>query len=215
MMKNKIFITTILSLTSAVFFSQNLTFKDKNLEKAVVENFDINKDKGISKFEAEAITNLFLVNKGITSTDDLVYFKNATMVVLDDNAIANAAIKNLSKLELFSCTGCKISKFEADNVQNLTSLYLDNNAIENIMFRVAPRINQLTLSLNKLKTIDLSTLKNLRKLNLEHNQLQKLDISLNKDMQTLNLGGNKMKESDIKKGLKTDVTIFVDEQKEQ
>jgi len=31
----------------------------------------------------------------------------------------------------------------------------------------------------------------------------------------LNLGGNKMKETDIKKGLKTDVTIFVDEQKEQ
>lgn len=207
-MKNKIFITAVLSFTCTVFFSQNLTFKDKNLEKAVIENFDLNKDKAISKFEAEAITNLFLVNKGITSTDDLPFFRNATTILLDDNAIPNASIKSLNKLELFSCTGCKISKFEADNLPKLMSLYLDNNAIENISFRLAPRINQLTISLNKLKTIDLSSLKYLKKLNLEHNQLQKLDISLNKELQTLNLAGNKMKESDVRKGMKTDVTIF-------
>ncbi|WP_073297487.1 leucine-rich repeat domain-containing protein [Chryseobacterium polytrichastri] len=208
MMKNKIFITVILSFTSGIFFSQNLSFKDKNLEKAVIENFDMNKDNAISKFEAEGITNLFLVNKGITLTDDLPFFRNATTILLDDNAIPNASIKSLNKLELFSCTGCKISKFEADNLPKLMSLYLDNNNIENISFRLAPRINQLTISLNKLKTIDLSSLKYLKKLNLEHNQLQKLDISLNKELQTLNLAGNKMKEADVRKGMKTDVTIF-------
>lgn len=212
MMKNKIFIIAILSFTSTVFFSQNLSFKDENFEKAVIENFNSNKDNAISKFEAEAISKLFLVNKGITSTDDLSFFKNATMIVLDDNTIAKASIKNLNKLELFSCTGCKISTFEADNLPSLTSLYLDNNAIENISFKLTPRINQLTISLNQLKTINLSSLIYLRKLNLEHNQLQKLDISLNKDLQTLNLAGNKIKETDIKKGIKTDVIIFGTEQ---
>lgn len=212
MMKNKIFITVLLILISSFLWSQNLTFKDKNLEKAVLENFDINKDGGINQQEANLISNLFLVKKGITLTDDLGFFKNATMIVLDDNTLQNVTIKNFTQLELFSCTNCKISTFNTENLKRLTSLYLDNNLIENISFKTTPRITQLTLSLNKLKTIDVSSFKNLKNLNVEHNQIQKLDISGNPDLQTLNIGGNKMKETDVKKGMKTDFTIFGAEQ---
>jgi Leucine-rich repeat (LRR) protein len=212
MMKNKIFISLYFFSVLSFFHAQNLEFKDKNLEKAVLQNFDLNKDGFISQREANIVTNLFLVEKGITSTDDLAHFTNAKMIVLDDNAISNAIIKNLNNLELFSCTGCKISTFKAENLKNLTSLYLDNNFIESFSLKATPRIDQLTISINKLKTIDLSSLKYLRKLNIEHNQIQKLDISNNSALQNLNVGGNKMKETDIKKGMKTDVTIFGTEQ---
>ncbi|MBB4806102.1 Leucine-rich repeat (LRR) protein [Chryseobacterium defluvii] len=211
-MKNKIFTVLSLFFTLSFFYSQNLNFKDKNLEKAVVENFDLNKDGFINQLEADMISNLFLVQKGITSTDDLVFFKNAKMIVLDDNAIPDASVKNLDKLQLFSCTGCKISTFKAENLKSLASLYLDNNLIETVSLKGTARIDQLTISLNKLKSIELASLKNLRKLNVEHNQIQKLDISGNPGLQTLNVGGNKMKESDIKKGTKTDITIFGAEQ---
>ena len=105
-MKNKIF--AILSLISglSLFYGQKLDFKDKNLEKAVLENFDINKNGSIESLEADRVTNLFLVQKGITSTDDLGFFKNVKMIMLDDNTISNVIIKNMDYLELFSCTGC-------------------------------------------------------------------------------------------------------------
>lgn len=206
-MKNKI-------ISSVVFFSgilhlnaQKLIFKDKNFEKAVIENFDLNKDGNIIQSEADRIENLFLVGKGIRATDDLRYFKNAKIIVLDDNNIAAVSVKNTDRLQLFSCTNCKISTFTAENLKNLTSLYLDNNNIENISLKSTPAINQLTVSLNKIKAIDISGLKNLKHVNLEHNQIRKLDISQNQNLETLNVKQNPIRETDIKKGAKN-VTIF-------
>ncbi|MCP1300006.1 leucine-rich repeat domain-containing protein [Chryseobacterium sp. S0630] len=208
MMKIKIFTVIFIILGLSFFFGQKLEFKDKNFEKAVLGNFDLNKNGILEYQEAGMVTNLFLVQKGITSTDDLYLFKNVKMIVLDDNVISNIMISHLDQLELFSCTGCKISSFKAENLKNLTALYLDNNLLENISLAGIPKIDQLTLSLNQLKTIDLLQFKTVRKLNLEHNKLQKIDISGNPALQTLNIMGNKMKETDIKKGTKTDVTIF-------
>ncbi|WP_353146820.1 leucine-rich repeat domain-containing protein [Chryseobacterium sp.] len=208
MMKIKIFAGLCLISAFSVGYGQKLDFKDKNLEKAVLENFDVNKNGVLEQVEAGMITNLFLVQKGITSVDDLRFFKNAKMIILDDNAISDIAIGNLDRLELFSCTGCKIASFKAENLKSLASLYLDNNLLAGISLKGTPRIDQLTLSLNQLKTIDLSQLKNLRKLNIEHNKIQKLDISGNPELQTINVGGNGMKETDIKKGTKTAITVF-------
>ncbi|WP_160136543.1 leucine-rich repeat domain-containing protein [Chryseobacterium sp. c4a] len=213
MMKIKIF-TTLFYIFGFIFFqAQKLEFKDKNLEKAILENFDLNKDGMITHSEAEAINNLFLVQKGITSTDDLHFFKNVKMIMLDDNTISVIVLKDMDKLNLFSCTGCKATSFKAENLKNLTSLYVDNNLLEGISLKDTPKIDQLTLSLNQLKTVELSQLKNLKKLNVEHNRIQHIDISGNPFLQTLNVGGNNMKESDIKKGIKTEVAIFgTDEQ---
>lgn len=213
MMKIKIF-TTLLFIFGFIFFqAQKLEFKDKNLEKAILENFDVNKDGMITQPEAEAINNLFLVQKGITSTDDLHFFKNVKMIMLDDNTIPVIVLKDMDKLNLFSCTGCKATSFKAENLKHLTSLYIDNNLLEGISLKDTSKIDQLTLSLNQLKIIDLSQLKNLRRLNVEHNKIQHIDISGNPILQTLNVGGNKIKEADIKKGITKQVTIFgADEQ---
>lgn len=208
MMKIKIFTTVCLISGLSFFYGQTLEFKDKNFEKAALENFDLNKNGILESPEAGLVTNLFLVQKGITSTEDLSFFKNVKMVVLDDNRISNIVLNDLSQLELFSCTECKISSFKAENLKNLTSLYLDHNLLESISLAGIPKIDQLTLSLNQLKTINLNQFKVLRKLNIEHNKLQKIDISGNPALQTLNIMGNKIRETDIKKGAKTNVTIF-------
>lgn len=208
-MKIKIFASLGLIISGfSLFCAQKLNFKDQNFEKAVLENFDLNKNGSMEQLEADMVTNLFLVQKGIQSADDIKLFPNAKMIMLDDNTISSVSMTNLPHLELFSCTGCKISSFKGQGLKSLASLYLDNNLLENISLKETPRIDQLTLSLNQLKTIDLTTLKNLRKLNVEHNKILKLDISGNPALQTLNVGGNKMKETDIKMGTKTDVTIF-------
>lgn len=208
MMKIKIFTALCLIFRLSFFYGQKLEFKDRNFEKAALENFDLNKNGILESPEAGLVTNLFLVQKGITSTEDLSFFKNVKMVVLDDNRISNIVLNDLSQLELFSCTECKISSFKAENLKNLTSLYLDHNLLESISLAGIPKIDQLTLSLNQLKTINLNQFKVLRKLNIEHNKLQKIDISGNPALQTLNIMGNKIRETDIKKGAKTNVTIF-------
>ncbi|EJL73585.1 leucine-rich repeat domain-containing protein [Chryseobacterium populi] len=208
MVKNKIFII-LSTFTAFIFFhGQALKFRDKNFEKAVLENYDLDQNGFIDKEEALKLTRLFIVKKEVTSLEDLGLFQNVKMVMADDNHIPEISVKNLDQLEFFSCTGCKISTFNGENLKKLTSIYLDNNLLEKISLKTIPRIDQLTLSLNKLKFIEVRELKNLKHLNLEHNQLQQLDISGNEALQTLNVGGNKIKETDIKKGMNTDVTIF-------
>lgn len=210
MMKIKIFTALYLIFMISFFYGQKLEFKDKNFEKAVLGNFDLNKNGLLEVSEADMVMNLFLTQKGISSAEDLPLFKNVKMVVLDDNIIPDITISKLDQLELFSCTGCKISSFKAENLKNLSSLYLDNNLLESISLEEIPKIDQLTLSLNQLKTIDVTRFKVLRKLNLEHNKLQKIDITGNEVLQTLNITGNTINEADIKKGTKTDTTIFRD-----
>jgi len=210
MMKIKIFTALYLIFMISFFYGQKLEFKDKNFEKAVLGNFDLNKNGLLEVSEADMVMNLFLTQKGISSAEDLPLFKNVKMVVLDDNIIPDITISKLDQLELFSCTGCKISSFKAENLKNLSSLYLDNNLLESISLEGIPKIDQLTLSLNQLKTIDVTRFKVLRKLNLEHNKLQKIDITGNEVLQTLNITGNTINEADIKKGTKTDTTIFRD-----
>ncbi len=206
-MKIKI-IAALFIISTVVFFdAQQLVFKDKNFEKAVLENHDLNKDGKISPYEADRVENLFLMNKGITSGEDLSYFQNARMIILDENNIPKLLLKNMDNVQLISCAGSKVSVFTAENLKSLTSLYLDGNQIENISLKSTPKIIQLTVSLNKIKTIDVSALKYLKKLNLEHNQIQKLDISSNMNLESLNIMKNPLKENDIKKGA-ANVTIF-------
>ncbi|WP_294201707.1 leucine-rich repeat domain-containing protein [Chryseobacterium endophyticum] len=207
MMKNKII--TALCIISAVILinAQQLIFKDKNFEKTVLENYDLNRDGKISISEAERVENLFLMNKGITSVEDVSYFKNARMIILDQNNIPRISLKNMDKVQLISCAGSKVAVFTAENLKSLTSLYLDGNQIENISLKSTPKINQLTVSLNKIKTIDVSALKHLKKLNLEHNLIQQLDISSNINLESLNIMKNPIREKDLKKG-PANVTIF-------
>ncbi|WP_419870202.1 leucine-rich repeat domain-containing protein [Chryseobacterium sp. CT-SW4] len=207
MRKKKIFAILFCFFSLVWVRSQKLSFKDKNFEKAVVENYDSNKDGFLDKNEAQAVLQLFLVKKGISSAEDLQFFPNAKMILLDENSISSLSLKNNGQLELFSCTQCKISVFKGESLKSLTSLYLDQNNLESIYLKDIPKIDQLTLSLNQLKNMDVSSLKSLRRLNLEHNHIQNLDISENNNLQTLNVGGNKIKETAIKKG-SANVMIF-------
>ncbi|WP_294299026.1 leucine-rich repeat domain-containing protein [uncultured Chryseobacterium sp.] len=207
MTKNKIITALSFIFFIPSFSSQQLIFKDKNFEKAVLEDNDLNKDGKISASEADGVENLFLMGKGITSAEDVSYFKNVRMIILDQNNIRRISLKDMDKVQLISCAGSKVSVFTAENLKSLTSLYLDGNLIENISLKLTPKINQLTVSLNKIKTIDVSQLKYLKKLNLEHNLIEQLDISSNINLESLNIMKNPIREKDLKKG-PANVTIF-------
>ncbi len=206
-MKNKIIPLLLCIFALSFSHAQQLVFKDKNFEKAVLENHDLNKDGKISSSEADGVENLFLMDKGITSVEDVSYFKNARMIILDQNNIPRILLKDMDNIQLISCAGSQVSVFTAENLKSLTSLYLDGNQIENISLKSTPKISQLTVSLNKIKMIDVSALQYLKKLNLEHNLIQQLDISSNIHLESLNIMKNPILEKDLKKG-PGHVTIF-------
>lgn len=202
-MKKKIFTSLAFLMAVSHFSAQKLTFSDKNFEKAVVANFDLNKDGAIDQSEADKVINLFVSNKiQVRSAEDVHLFKNVQTVVLDGAIIIAIDLKNLDHLNLFSCENCNLLTFKAENLKNLTSLYLSGNKLTQFSLKNTPEINELLLASNSLETIDVSSLTKLNTLNLENNQIRKLDVSGNPDLLTLNTNNNPLKEEDIKRGKK-------------
>ena len=207
MMKNKI-ITILCSVFAVSLFSaQNLTFSDKNFEKAVLANYDINKDGTIDKSEADRVVNLFVSNKiQVRSATDINLFKNVQTVVLDGSILIGVDLKDLDYLTLFSCEACNLLTFKAENLKNLTSLYLSGNKLTGISLKNTPEISELAIASNGLASIDVSGLKKLRSLNLESNQIKSLDLTQNPELETLNINNNPLKETEVKRGKKAVTT---------
>ncbi|WP_051289244.1 leucine-rich repeat domain-containing protein [Chryseobacterium daeguense] len=202
-MKKKIFTTLLLLIAVSHLSAQKLTFSDKNFEKAVVSNFDLNKDGAIDQSEADKVINLFVSNKiQVRSAEDINLFKNVQTVVLDGSILIGVDLKNLSSLTLFSCEACNLLTFKAENLKNLTSLYLNGNKLTQVTLKNTPEINELLVSSNGLTSIDVSPLKKLATLNIDNNQIKSLDVSQNPDLQNLSFNNNPLQEENIKRGKK-------------
>lgn len=206
MMKNKI-ITILCSVFAVSYFSaQKITFTDKNFEKAVVANFDLNKDGAIDKSEADKVLNLFVSNKiQVRSAEDINLFKNVQTVVLDGSIMIAIDLKNLDNLTLFSCEACNLLSFKGENLKNLSALYLSGNKISQISLKNTPEILELVVPSNGLGSIDVSSLKKLTTLNIDNNQIKNLDITQNPDLVNLSFKNNPLQETDIKRGKQTAV----------
>ncbi|SIQ74019.1 hypothetical protein SAMN05880574_12318 [Chryseobacterium sp. RU37D] len=200
-MKKKIFTTLTFLLAISYFSAQKLTFTDKNFEKAVIANFDTNRDGAIDQNEADKVVNLFVSNKiQVRSAEDINLFKNVQTVVLDGSIMIGIDLKNLEFLTLFSCEACNLLTFKAENLKSLKSLYLNGNKLTQISLSNTPEINELHLASNTLQNIDVSALKKLIILNLENNQIKKLDVSQNPNLENLDINHNPLNVADVKRG---------------
>jgi Leucine-rich repeat (LRR) protein len=200
-MKKKIFTILVFLFAVSYYNAQKLTFNDKSFEKAVVTNFDLNKDGAIDQSEAEKVVSLFVSNKiQVRSAEDINLFKNVQTIVLDGSIMIAIDLKNLNNLTLFSCEACNLLTFKGENLKSLKSLYLNNNKLTQISLKNTPEINELIVSSNTLQNIDVSALNKLITLNLENNQIKKLDVSQNPNLESLNINNNPLTEADIKRG---------------
>ncbi|KQT21539.1 hypothetical protein ASG22_15395 [Chryseobacterium sp. Leaf405] len=200
-MKKKI-IPILYSLFAVSYFhAQKLTFTDNNFERAVLTNFDLNKDGSIDQSEADKVINLFVSNKiQVRSAEDINLFKNVQTVVLDGSIIIGFDLKNLDNLTLFSCEACNLLTFKGENLRSLSALYLSGNKISQISLKNTPEIVELSVPSNSLTSIDVSGLKKLTTLNIENNHIKSLDVSQNPALEILNFKNNPLQESDIKRG---------------
>lgn len=201
MMKNKIIPVLCSLFAFSHFNAQKLTFTDKNFEKAVLANYDLNKDGAIDQSEADKVLNLFVSNKiQVRSAEDINLFKNVQTVVLDGSIIIGFDLKNLDNLSLFSCEACNLLTFKGENLRSLSALYLSGNKISQISLKNTPEILELVVPSNSLASIDVSALKKLTKLNIDNNQIKNLDITQNPDLVDLSFKNTPLQEADIKRG---------------
>lgn len=192
----------------------SITFKDKNLEKAV--RAKIKKPKGIIyTTDVNKIKDLDLINIGITDITPLKYFTNLSKLQLQNieqpnpNYIKDISslkyLKNLTYLDL-TCNDIS-STSPLNGLTNLTNLYLGyTHTIKNISFIKAFK-KLKSLGLTEMDLTDISVLKscnNLEDLHLWGNNI--IDLTPLKGLtklKKLELSNNEISDLSPIKGLKS------------
>ncbi len=116
---------------------KDIEFKDKALLNALVKDKSVNTDgdEGISLSEASNVTTLKIADKGISSFDEIGYFKNLETLTISDNQLTSLDVTSLSKLTTLRCQNNKISKLDISQNAALTTLLCNDNNLDTLDIR--------------------------------------------------------------------------------
>ena len=146
-------------------------FPDPNFRAYVKEKFDTDNNNCLSESERNAVTEIAVSNKGITTLEGIQHFPNLEKLDCDQN--------NLSSLDVSKNSALKSLYCEQDN---LSSLDVSKN----------PALEYLKCEQNNLSSLDVSKNAALKYLNCEQNNLTSLDVSKNAALMYLNCKNNQL-----------------------
>lgn len=188
----KFLTTLVITLVALFIFNINsvkasseeiVNFKDDNLKKVLVRDYDINKDGELSKEEMKKIEELSLEFMRINDITGLEYAVNLKILYLNNNIITDIQpLSNLTNLEELFLSQTNVSDIQAlSNLTHLKQLSLKTTEIVDI--QVLSKLINLTyldLSYNGIENIQiLSNLTNLEALYLRDNEIIDIQVLSN------------------------------------
>ncbi|OON96818.1 MAG: hypothetical protein ATN31_01625 [Candidatus Epulonipiscioides saccharophilum] len=217
MKKGWFIITIILMQCPKLYATESITFMDKNLHQAILEQVDKNNNMAIEKSEVENITMLNLYDEDLTNCAPITSMYGLKSLEIANNNFSNLSIcasmsnlatlnagqnqikdisqiKNLYKLEELHLNNNKLIDISPVlHTKNLRILYLDYNIITDIQI-IDKLFNLEILNISNNKVQDISALRKMfkiKELNLSNNLIT--DISALEKLEKLtylNLSGN-------------------------
>ena len=170
---------------------------DANFKKYLVENFDTDKDGGISVQEAAAITAISCPNKGIISLAGIEYFTALQSLDCSDNDIAEIDLSKNSALKTLNCSANSLTSITPADCPELTSLNCANNQIAGIYIGGNKALTDFNCANNKLSIIYLVENSGLKTLNCASNKISALNLGSNTGLISLNCSGNNISSLDV------------------
>lgn len=188
---------------------------DLNFEKALIaKGIDSGTPDGkVLTSKVASVTELFFMDKSISSLSGIQDFKSIKTLFLDGNQLTKIDISNNINLEDLSIGDNQLKDLDVSKNMALKSLYFHNNQIDSInvskntvlefLYFPGNRIADLNVSKNTalvqlfcdsnlLTTLELSQNTALESLICDHNQLTELDISKNILLKGLDCNSNQL-----------------------
>ncbi len=194
---------------------------DANFKAALIAaGVDKNKDGKIQTDEAEAVTDLDVSDKSITSMEGIGAFKNLTNLDCSKNKLNKLDISKNTALTFLTCGSDELTALDISNNVNLRYLFIYYNNLASIdlsknteLVKLSCAGNQFTsldvahntklkdlrCNSNQLSSINTSALTELETLKCDRNQIVELDLSSNEKLSDLACGQNQLKVLDISK----------------
>lgn len=180
----------------------NIQFPDAKFAAYMVENFDTNKDGGISPAEAAAITRIECPRMEIESLEGIEYCTELTYLDCGYNKLKTLDISKNTKLTELVCWSNQLTTLNVSGCPNLTCLRCIANQLTTLDVSNNPELTELYCAHNQLTTLDTSKNAQLTKFDYADNQLPNLDVSKNTELTELGCALNQLTTLNVSKNTK-------------
>jgi hypothetical protein len=190
---------------------------------------DISGDGQVPTAFIEVITNLNLVNQGITDITGIEDFIALTNLNVSDNIIGSLNMSNSPNLASLTANNCGLITLDISQNTNLFSLSADSNQLTSINttnntglesivvygnlitavgFTMNTALDYVDVFQNQLTSLDLSSNTDVEVLFCDNNNITHLDLSLNTKLTTVSCGNNELISLNVQNGNNTAITAF-------
>ena len=181
---------------------------DARFKSFLVNRFDANKDKALSKGELNAVTELLLwstnkdmytvVYSGLTDLTGIEYMDNLEKLDIRSSAGVTAlnVTKNAKLTELL-VQGTGISALDLSGNPELKVLNVNDTKVAALNLSANTKLEKLYAANTAISTLDLAANTALRVLNAGYSKIAAIDLSKNTALEQVYLPGNKLTALDV------------------
>ncbi|MGB3343659.1 MAG: hypothetical protein WBA61_07090, partial [Aequorivita sp.] len=167
-----------LMMMGSFLHAQIVNIPDVNFKNALIEaGVDTNGDGEIQISEAEAVINLNVNGKDISSLEGIESFVNIVYLKCSSNNLVTLDMSQNPNLQRLDCDWNQLTVLEISENINLQRLSFDHNMINSIDISQNLNLEVLTCGNNLIDQLDLSQNNSLKYLWCEDSQLTSLNIA--------------------------------------
>ncbi len=187
-------ILTIFLLITGMTQAQNLHIPDPVLKARLLLMADSNNDGELSYWEGQTITELIIIDMGITSLVGVESFMNLTRLVCSYNQITTPLnFQNMYSLEILECNNNLIPSINVTGLTNLKSIYATHNQITSLDVSTVNSLETLAIGNNPLSELSLNT--TIRGFSCNNTNITQIDVTGFPNLTSIIANSNPMLES--------------------
>ncbi|SRX72375.1 T9SS type A sorting domain-containing protein [Aequorivita antarctica] len=208
----KLYIVIFL-LVNTFLHAQIVNIPDINFKNALIEeDVDTNNDGEIQVNEAEAVLNLNVSYKNISSLEGIQSFVNLEVLYCSGNQLTALNMSENLNLQKLTCIFNQLSNLNVTQNLNLKYLRCRENLLSNLDISQNINLETLWCSDNSLVSLDVTQNIMIVSLYCDDNLLSELDVSQNVNLESLVCSENQLNSLDLSQNINLRGLICSDNQ---
>lgn len=134
-----------------------VTFFDKTFERFCLENYDLNGDGRLSRYEAQRVREMSCPGLGIASLSDLESFTSLERLDCSRNDLTELDLRPCTLLKRIDCSGNRIVRLDVEDLRALVQLNAADNYLTQTDLTSNGSLAELDLRRNRLQTLDVAS----------------------------------------------------------
>lgn len=134
-----------------------LTFFDKTFERFCIENYDLNGDGRLSRYEAQRVRELSCSGLGIASLADLEAFTSLERLDCAQNDLEELDLTPCTRLRQVDCRGNRIARLDVEDLRALVRLDCSDNELVQVDLTSNTSLAGLDARRNRFRTLDVAS----------------------------------------------------------